>query len=451
MGYRYSKYYKPISLFLDFSLIIFTVVYISDIEFLNLQFLTFILLFWLFSSLLTGFYSIKRSTKSFQLIRTLLSQLTIFTLGYFSYFGIFKEGQIVNNQTKILLIIVFLIAITKLLAFYGLRIYRAYGNNYRKSIVIGGDSSSKRIIDTLKEDKELGYQFLGFFSNKPKQSKDYLGDIGSSFSYILKNEIDEIFCSLAETSELELKKIKKFASENNKVLKLIPNSKEIFNKDIKSEFYGNSLLVLNLKKLPLEIDENRILKRCFDIFFSIFVIVFIFSWLFPILILLIRIESKGSAIFKQKREGFLGEEFTCYKFRSMYKSKKVDEGHTQKNDTRITKIGAFLRKTSLDELPQFFNVFLGTMSVVGPRPHMNVHSLKFDSEVRNYMKRKSVKPGITGLAQISGYRGEIKKKSDIENRVRFDVFYIENWSFMLDVKIIVQTFLNVFKGDVKAY
>lgn len=135
----------------------------------------------------------------------------------------------------------------------------------------------------------------------------------------------------------------------------------------------------------------------------------------------------------------------------MYKSELLDNGHTKRNDNRVTKIGSFIRKTSIDELPQFINVLLGQMSVVGPRPHMNEHSIKFDKEVRNYMKRKSVKPGITGLAQISGYRGEIKMKSDIENRVRLDVFYIENWSFLLDLKIMIQTALNIFKGDEKAY
>jgi putative colanic acid biosynthesis UDP-glucose lipid carrier transferase len=165
----------------------------------------------------------------------------------------------------------------------------------------------------------------------------------------------------------------------------------------------------------------------------------------------VKIESKGPLIFKQKREGLSGREFVCYKFRSMQINNDSDTVHTTKNDLRVTKIGAFLRKTSIDELPQFLNVLVGHMSVVGPRPHLESLSLEYQKQVDDYLKRHIVKPGITGLAQVSGYRGEIKKKSDIKNRVRFDIFYIENWSFFLDIKIIIKTLFNVFKGEEKAY
>lgn len=377
--------------------------------------------------------------------------MVIFILGYFTYFGFFREGVIVNNQTKILTTIIVLLLSFKLFIFYAIRIYRSKGNNYRKVIVLGSDASTKKVIQTLNKDKGLGYRYLGFFSDSIKNNKLYLGSIKSSFRYILSNEVDEIFCSLSELKELELRKIIKFANKNNLILKLIPNPKELYSKDLNTEYFGNSLPILNVKKLPLEVFENRMFKRLFDIIFSLFICLFIFSWLFPIIILIIRLESRGASIFKQKREGINGEEFVCFKFRSMYKSKLFDSGHTKKKDARVTRVGYFLRKTSIDEFPQFINVLLGQMSVVGPRPHMNVHSLKFDREVTNYMKRKSVKPGITGLAQISGYRGEIQKKSDIENRVRLDVFYIENWSFLLDVKIIVKTIVSVFLGEEKAY
>jgi len=179
--------------------------------------------------------------------------------------------------------------------------------------------------------------------------------------------------------------------------------------------------------------------------------VFILSWLIPLLWILIKLESKGPLIFKQSREGVNGSKFICYKFRSMQINKVSDKVHASKNDTRVTKIGAFLRKTSIDEFPQFLNVFLGDMSVVGPRPHVESLSLEYQKEVDDYLKRHIVKPGITGLAQISGYRGEIKTKSDIKNRVRLDIFYIENWAFFLDLKIIIQTVLSIFKGDEKAY
>ncbi|MCL4131239.1 UNVERIFIED_CONTAM: hypothetical protein GTU68_053250 [Idotea baltica] len=210
-------------------------------------------------------------------------------------------------------------------------------------------------------------------------------------------------------------------------------------------------MILNVNKLPFEFTENFYIKRVFDVFFSLFVCVFILSWLIPILWVFVKLESKGPLIFKQKREGLNGDEFVCYKFRSMQINAISDKVHTTKNDARVTKIGAFLRKTSMDELPQFFNVLFGDMSVVGPRPHLESLSLEYQKDVDDYLKRHIVKPGITGLAQISGYRGEIKKKSDIKNRVRLDIFYIENWSFFLDIKIIIQTVLNVFQGEEKAY
>lgn len=450
MRKRYSIFLKPLTIFFDLLIINSEVIYIQDFEFLNALFLIYISLFWLISSSFYGYYNTNRNTKFYQLFKLLIFQTLIFNLGYFSFFGFFR-GVVVNNQTKILVLIISCLWSFKIFLFFAIKIYRSKGNNYRKVVVLGGDSSTIKIKDVLKEDKALGYQYLGFFSDNIKQNKEYLGSINESFSFILKNEVDEIFCSLKEIKNAEIKEIKKFANTYDRVLKLIPDSREIYNKNLSKEFYGNSLLVLNVKKLPLEIFENRFLKRSIDLLLSFCACVFIFSWLFPIIILLIRIESKGVTIFKQNREGINGEEFVCYKFRSMYKSELLDNGHTKRNDNRVTKIGSFIRKTSIDELPQFINVLLGQMSVVGPRPHMNAHSIKFDSEVRNYMNRKSVKPGITGLAQISGYRGEIKKKSDIENRVRLDIFYIENWSFLLDLKIIIQTALNIFKGDEKAY
>lgn len=451
MKKRYSKYQKPFSIFLDIIILNIVIYFINDKQHLNSFFLIYISIFWFISSYFIGYYKTDRNIKLHQLLKLLISQSVIFTLGYFTFFGFFKEGEIIDNKSNTLIVSLFVLWFVKILIFYVIKFYRLKGNNYRKVVILGGDSSTIKIKEVLKKDKELGYMYLGFFSDKEKKSKEYLGSINMGLDFILKNEVDEIFCSLKELNKNEINRIKKFANRNNRALKLIPNSREIYTKDLHTEFYGNSLAILNVKKLPLEISENKVIKRAFDILFSLCLIIFLFSWLFPLIIILIRLESKGSTIFKQKREGINGGEFTCFKFRSMYTTNKISKGHTVKNDCRITKVGAFLRKTSLDELPQFINVLLGQMSVIGPRPHMNIHSLKFDKEVTNYMKRKSVRPGITGLAQVSGYRGEIKKKSDIQNRVRLDVFYIQNWSFMLDLKIILQTFLNVVKGDEKAY
>ncbi|MDB9781468.1 exopolysaccharide biosynthesis polyprenyl glycosylphosphotransferase, partial [Flavobacteriaceae bacterium] len=258
-------------------------------------------------------------------------------------------------------------------------------------------------------------------------------------------------CSLKELNSNTVSKIRSFSNSNNINLKLIPDSGKLYSKDQSIEFYDDTLVVLNVKKLPFEFNENYIIKRVFDFFLAVFVCLFIMSWLIPILWVLIKIESKGPAIFSQKREGIDGKQFICYKFRSMKLNNQADKVHAVENDNRVTRLGALMRKTSIDELPQFFNVLKGDMSVVGPRPHLPSLSSEYQKDVDDYLKRHLVKPGITGLAQVSGYRGEIKKKSDIKNRVRLDVFYIENWSFLLDVKIILMTVFNVFKGDENAY
>lgn len=451
MGKRYSKYINSLFLLTDILIINLVVFLINDQEYLQIHFLGYASLFWIGSSLFTGFYNVYRFTSLFKVLSLLIIQLSIFTLGYFSYFSIFREGEIVNNQANILFTIFLSITIFKFFGIFLLKKYRTYGKNYRKVIVLGYDSSAKKLINLFKKDKELGYEYCGFFSDESQGVNEHIGTIESSLKYVIKNQIDEIYCSLTELTEKQVKKITKFATKKNRVVKLIPNANELYNKNTTSEYYGGSTVVLKVKKMPFELIENRIIKRSFDIVFSLLICLFVMSWLYPLLFILIKFESKGPVVFKQKREGLYGGEFVCYKFRSMRINSMADKIHTSKNDTRVTKVGAFLRKTSLDEFPQFFNVLLGSMSVVGPRPHMNEQSFKFTKEVRNYMKRKSVKPGITGLAQVSGYRGEITNRIDIENRVRFDIFYIENWSIMLDIKIIFQTVFNVFKGEDKAY
>ena len=194
-----------------------------------------------------------------------------------------------------------------------------------------------------------------------------------------------------------------------------------------------------------------IIKRAFDILFSSIVIVFVLSWLTPLIAILIKLESKGPVFFKQSRNGFNYKEFDCYKFRSMMPNEDAHLYQATRGDIRVTKVGKFIRKTSIDELPQFFNVLFGDMSVVGPRPHMVSHTDMYAKKIDKFMVRHFVKPGITGLAQVSGFRGEVESDIDIIGRVKYDIFYIENWSLLLDLKIIAQTFVNAVKGEDKAY
>lgn len=438
-------------LLIDLCIINGTIFYVSDSEYLKPFFFLYINTFWVFSSSFIGFYKVYRHTRFYRILSLLAIQFSLFFLGFFTYFTIFREGDIVNNQALILILIFSGITIMKFLFIYALKKYRSYGNNYRKVVVLGSDDTAKKIIKIFNEKKEFGYIVTAFFSNKASKNNIYKGLISKSFAFVLENEIDEIYCSLSELNQLEIKDAITFANENNIKIKLVPNTNELYSKSFKKEYYDDSMLVLNVNKLPFETKENRIIKRIFDVVFSVFTIVFLLSWLTPILWVVIKLGSKGPAFFKQKREGLKGELFVCYKFRSMKINENVENRHTTKNDLRTTSIGSFLRRTSLDELPQFFNVLKGDMSVVGPRPHLKSLSIEYQKNVNNYLDRHAVKPGITGLAQVRGYRGEITKKSDIKNRIRLDVFYIENWAIQLDIKIILQTVFNVFNGEEKAY
>lgn len=448
---RYSRYIKPLMLLIDLVIINSVVLYISDNEYLKPSFLIYINLFWITSSFFTSFYRIFRHTKFFRVLSLLAIQFSIFFMGFFTYFSLFREGDIVNNQTLILSNIFIGITFFKYGFIYALKRYRAQGNNFRKIVVLGSDDSSKKTIKLFQNKKELGYQVSGFFTNKNSKNKLFKGNIKDSFDYVLNHQVDEIYCSLAELTQEEVKQVTMFANTNHLVVKLIPNANELYSKSYQTEYYDDSLLVLNVKKLPFENSENKLKKRIFDIVFSLFTLIFLMTWLTPIIWILIKLDSKGPVFFRQKREGLNGELFVCYKFRSMRVNVVSNHNHTVKNDIRVTKLGSFLRKTSLDELPQFFNVLQGNMSVVGPRPHLKSLSIEYQKNVNNYLERHAMKPGITGLAQVRGYRGEIRRKSDIKNRIRLDIFYIENWSILLDVKIIFQTIFNVYKGEEKAY
>lgn len=449
MKHRYSFLIYPLQLIIDCLSILLIVYLVSDQNYYNPLFVGYIIIFWIISSLLTKYYRVLRVTRFLRLLTLSVRHFLLFILGFFTFFGVFKEGIVVHNQFLILLLIVSTTFSLKVFSFLLLRWYRNLGRNFRKVVVIGMDEASKNIINLFNEKKTLGYKYEGFFSNKNNKSK--IGNIEDSFQFVLEQKIDEIYCSLNELNSQTIRKITAFANSHNIGLKLIPDSKKLYSKNHNVEFYDDTLAVVNVQKLPFEFNENYIIKRFFDIIFSFFVCLFILSWLVPILWVLIKLESRGPLIFLQEREGLDGKQFVCYKFRSMRLNTMSDKIHATENDDRITRIGAFIRKTSIDELPQFYNVIKGNMSIVGPRPHLPSLSLEYQKDVDDYLKRHTVKPGITGLAQISGYRGEIKKKSDIKNRIRLDIFYIENWSFLLDIKIILKTVLHVFKGDEKAY
>jgi len=447
---KYSYLIRPLIILLDIVFINFIIYYFRPKEFLGIQFSIYITIFWLIISYFTKFYNVFRYTHVLRILSLLGAQFFIFILSFFAYFSIFKEGEVVSKQSNIIFSILFVISTSKFLSFFLLKIYRSSGKNFRTVIVIGDNKSAKDIVSIFNDKQYLGYRFRGYFSDNNKLFKYRLGSVNDGLIFSRENNIDEIYCEANSVSSLQLKEIINFSDENKIQVRLIPENKVIYSKNFTKEYFG-TIPILKPKKLPFEMFETHLIKRCFDIIFSILIFILLLSWLLPILWVVVKIDSRGPFFFKQKRDGINGEQFYCYKIRSMRVNSISDQTSTVKNDFRITKIGYFLRKTSLDELPQFFNVLRGEMSVVGPRPHINIQTKNYISNIDNYLTRNSVKPGITGLAQVSGYRGEVKKKSDIVNRVRLDIFYIENWSFLLDVKIILMTIFNVFKGQENAY
>ncbi|TMM58194.1 exopolysaccharide biosynthesis polyprenyl glycosylphosphotransferase [Maribacter algarum] len=381
--------------------------------------------------------------KSFQLY-------IVFGLAYFALFG-FTNQSFDSLEYQLLIFALICLCITwyRVIFFWARGKYRKVGGNSVNVVVIGRDTMLKKIRNVF-DDPFLGYRYKGYFDDIPSTSPTYLGKVLDCFLYILENDIDEIYCVASKFNKKELQNLINFADNNLIRIKVIPDNKQIFSRAMSIESYDN-IPVLNLRNVPLDTEYARILKRTFDIVFSSIVIVGVLSWLSPILFILVRLESPGSLYFKQKRHGLKRKPFWCYKFRSMTSSADAHTKMATKNDMRLTRMGKFMRKTSIDELPQFFNVFMGDMSVVGPRPHMELHTLDYEVSVDKYLVRHFVKPGITGLAQIKGFRGEIIEKADILNRTRLDIFYVEKWSLWLDFDIIFKTVFNVFKGEERAY
>ena len=444
---RYSGFLKPISYLIDIS-IITGCLFLFDINLNNIYvFLSYASISWIIIAFKNQFYEVQRHTKIIQIVTLLFRQIIFFCIILYAYIGFFKQPSISRLALGNYIFVVFLIVgFFKLLFFFLLNKYReALGGNLRNVIVIGDTEKTRQLIKIFKTRLQFGYNFKKQF--KPTK-EDF--SLQKCFNFIVENDINEIYFSVADLTNKQINKLIDFADNNLRELKFIPDNKDIYSKKLKYEYY-EYIPILSLRTIPIQGSVNKVIKRLFDILFASFVIIFILSWLTPILAIIIKLESKGPVFFKQSRNGFNYQEFDCFKFRSMTPNKEAHLYQATKGDLRITKVGAFIRKTSIDELPQFFNVLFGDMSVVGPRPHMVSHTNLYAQRVDKFMVRHFVKPGITGLAQISGFRGEIEGDKDIINRVKFDIFYIENWSLLLDLKIIIQTFLNAVKGEEKAY
>jgi putative colanic acid biosynthesis UDP-glucose lipid carrier transferase len=448
---RYSKYIRPISAAIDLLIIaVMAYLFLDYVVTDAFVFFIYLVIGWTIVSFFNQFYNIYRFTTAIEIISKIIKQGVLFLLVVIAFFPFSKEAVFSANSIAVFIVSsIVLISISKFFLFYCLKKYRVItGGNYRKAVIIGYSLEAIGLKELFETRSDYGYKFSGYFSDK-FSNQDIKGKLQDLKSYVVENNIDEIYCSLTEVSNLQLKDLIHFAEENNKTIKFIPDSKEIFAKNLKVDYY-DFFPVLSLKKTILNDPLIKVFKRVFDITFSLVVIIGLLSWLVPLLSILIKLESKGPVFFKQGRPGIDANEFFCYKFRSM-QINQVSETEASKNDPRVTITGKFMRKTSLDEMPQFMNVLLGDMSVVGPRPHLWCQNKVYGNKIKKYTVRHCVKPGITGLAQVKGFRGQIETEKDMVNRIKMDVFYIENWSLILDLKIIYQTVVNIYNGDEKAF
>lgn len=402
---------------------------------------------WFTIAIYLGFYEVYRYTKVIAILNCALKQFILFSLFCLALELFYSDFYYQKRVVFFVLLSIVLILFFKLSIYYFLRKFRVlYGGNSRRVVLLGNTKNINPLKTFFAENPDYGYKLMNVFTLETHKKER----IDECLSFVIKSKTDEIYCAMADLSDSQISDLIYFADNNLKTLKFIPSEKQILSRTAKFEYY-DYIPIISLRNILQDETINKVIKRVFDLVFSSIIIVGLMSWLMPILAIIIKLDSKGPVFFIQKRNGLNYKEFNCYKFRSMKLNDKADLDLASKNDVRITKVGKFIRKTSIDELPQFFNVLWGEMSVVGPRPHMvsvaNLYALKVDK----FMVRHFVKPGITGLAQTKGFRGEVESDEDIINRVKYDIFYMENWSILLDIKIIFNTIYNTLKGDEKAY
>lgn len=408
------------------------------------------LLVWAAEGLVLKDYKIGRNTSYTTTVSYAIRSVAIF-VSVFLFVWVFSNYRILDRTflgsffTALLCVTV----ISRTIIHSLLNWYRSLGKNFRNAIIIGYDKLGFSLYDVLKRKGNHGIRCHGFYGDgeenrwyhKLGTTKDFLNSSWENldFVYVSENLDKSIIDQIIERADNQFVKVK-----------LLPSYASYQPKTYTLRRFEN-ISIVDVNDLPLDNIFNRFAKRAFDIVFTAFVILFVMSWLYPLIAVGILMESRGPVIFRQLRHGRNNRKFYCYKFRTMIMNSESDTRWATRDDPRVTRFGSFLRKSSLDELPQFFNVLRGEMAIVGPRPHaveMNEH---YKNKVDKFYQRHAHKPGITGLAQAMGYRGEIREFYHIKNRVKLDRFYFQNWSFILDIRIIIKTIVVLLKGQEAAY
>jgi len=407
---------------------------------------TIFIIFWFIFSISSYSHVLGRGIKNSKLVLSTFKTLFFFSGSVAILNMLFFNLQFQFLTITIAIAIFYLLNLSyKLFVNFILGRYRAYGGNIMKCMIIGMNSHGLDLYNEILNYPEFGYRASGIFGFKKHPSKNdidfpYLGKLKDMSSDIYK-DFDVMFFSEKLPFKIQSFLLAK-ADEYNLKANVIP---ELVDHDVNNFFIKKieSVPYININKLPLDGLLNQFLKRSFDIVFSVLSIVFFLSWMVPLFGLMIKLSSRGSIFFIQKREGYKGTYFNCFKFRTMVLNPDADSVWADDNDMRLTKIGRFLRLTALDEMPQFFNVLFGDMSVVGPRPHPLNLNKEYEKKLIGFNKRHRFKPGITGLAQAKGYSGFISKAKDMSDRIKMDIFYFKNWSLLLDLKIVLMTVVKM--------
>lgn len=413
--------------------------------------LALIILFWFLASNQVQLYKRSRFSRFLDIFKRITLQVTLFSIVLFAISGGKKESLYTPQESITLVVILFLyLSFSRYIIYKSLKIYRKKGYNLRKLILIGYNDNSEGLVKMLNERKEFGLRIQDVFVVENPTKEQILLDIDKLNSYLTENKIDFAYISLGNgMDEIMVSKVAEILENMYIPIGFIPSS-SIEVKQILEISYLDSFPILTYKKHPLDNTFNQLIKRTFDIVFTLLVFATLLWWLLPILAVAVSISQGRPILFAQKRNGLNGKEFDCLKFRTMRPDKENNKKPTERDDPRVTKLGKILRKTSLDELPQFFNVLKGEMSIVGPRPHMVSENESYSEIINRYALRHYVKPGITGLAQVKGYRGAVDTNKDMEMRIRTDIYYVRNWSFLLDLLIIFKTAKLMIFGDENA-
>jgi len=331
------------------------------------------------------------------------------------------------------------------------------GNLFDVVLIIGATPAAQDFYETINKFYYYGYKCVGYVNGAPNLMSDcpFRGQLQDLEQILKTTVLDEVVIALPNDQSRDIQYAMELCDSYAINVRILPDFNQYASASVKVNNIGN-VPVINVNSLPLDRIENKILKRIFDLFFSISFFLLIGFWLLPLIALFIKLSSKGPIFFKQERWGINNQKITCYKFRTMCSdSKDIDENgfynQAQKDDHRVTRIGSILRKNNFDELPQFWNVLIGNMSVVGPRPHPTPLNFESMHSVDNYIMRHLTLPGITGWAQVNGLRGETRTPGSMQKRVNYDLYYIHRWTFWLDIQIILQTIINFFRGDQNAY